>query len=72
MKERRRRNSNPKENPCLICGYEEYIWGTSLGGRNPAYFFPEGRGWFRISEPLHTRKCGWCGNVQFFSNLCDG
>lgn len=43
MDEGRRRNSNPRENPCLICGSEEYIWGTSVGGKNGSVcFLPEG------------------------------
>ncbi len=72
MNQRRQRSSNPKENPCHICGYQEFIWGNSLAGRSgPVYFRPEG-GWFKRAEPLYIRKCGWCGNVQFFSNICDG
>ncbi|MEM6404688.1 MAG: hypothetical protein AAF757_31420 [Cyanobacteria bacterium P01_D01_bin.116] len=70
MSERRRRKRDPKEYPCHICGNEEYIWGTSVGGRGPVYFRPEG-GWFVISEILYPRKCSLCGNVQFFANVVD-
>ncbi|MEM6754392.1 MAG: hypothetical protein AAF630_15645, partial [Cyanobacteria bacterium P01_C01_bin.38] len=68
MNERRRRNRNPKEYPCHICGCDEFTWGTSVGGRGAVYFRPEG-GWFTISEPLHIRKCDSCGNAQFFGNV---
>ncbi|MGB3758317.1 MAG: hypothetical protein WBA07_18385 [Rivularia sp. (in: cyanobacteria)] len=30
MNQRRQRSSNPKENPCHICRYQEYIWGSSV------------------------------------------
>ncbi len=63
----RRRNSNPRENPCHICGYQEYIWGSSVAGRGgPVYFRPEGK-LFGGGEVLYTRKCERCDNVQFFS-----
>ncbi len=63
----RRRNSNPIENPCHICGYQEYIRGSSVAGKvGPVYFRPED-GWIGSGEPLYTRKCERCGNVQFFS-----
>jgi len=69
MNERPQRNSNLRfrENPCHICGSEEYTWGTSVGGQGgPVYFRPEG-GWIGSGQPLCIRKCSSCGNVQFFA-----
>ena len=67
MNERRPRSSNPRENPCHICGYQEFSWGSSVGGqRGPVYFRPEGV-LFGGGQPLYTRKCDSCGNVQFFA-----
>ena len=55
MNERRPRSSNPRENPCHICGYQEFSWGDSVGGqRGPVYFRPEG-GWPGSGQPLYTR-----------------
>lgn len=64
----RERNSNPKENPCHICGSQEFIWGRSVGGTSDwVYFRPDG-GWPGSGEALRTRKCRYCGNVEFFAN----
>ena len=65
-----RKNLNPRENPCHICGNSDYIWGEPITSNNEPdrYLFFREFGTTREDgdRGLYARMCKVCGNVQFF------
>ena len=69
MNEQPQQNNNLKQNPCHICGSQEFAWGRSVcDDFGWLYFRPEG-GWRGDGEKLSIRKCNQCKNVQFFADV---
>ena len=66
----KKKNLNPRENPCPICGHTDYSWGNAITTNNAPdqslFFRPYGTTREDGDLPLYARKCDWCGNVQFF------
>ena len=61
--------NNLKQNPCHICGSQEFTWGRSVcDDFGWLYFRPEGGSW-GDGEKLSIRKCNQCKNVQFFADV---
>lgn len=67
-----RRNLDPKENPCPVCGSQDFSWGEPRAGREApgefVYYRPDGSTWEDGDFPLYSRLCNRCGNVLFFVN----
>jgi hypothetical protein len=65
-----RRYLNSKDNPCPVCGSEDFSWGMPIAGKEApgefTYFRPDGSTWEDGDIPLCSRLCNRCGNVLFF------
>ncbi len=59
---------DPDEFPCPICGEAEFEWGMSVtyGVSERLHHRATGAGW-GSGQPLNTRKCLHCSNVQLFT-----
>lgn len=68
MNEQIQPNHNPKQNPCHICGSQEFIWGRSVDSQFGWVYFRPDKGIQGDGERLSTRKCNQCKNVQFFAD----
>ncbi|MEA5592964.1 hypothetical protein [Rivularia sp. UHCC 0363] len=63
------KNSNLKQNPCHICGSQEFIWGRSVSNEYDWLYFRAEGGMWGDGEKLRARKCSKCKNVQFFADV---
>lgn len=62
-------NNHSQQNPCHICGSQEFVWGRTIGGTNDWVYFRTKGGWWGEGEKLHARKCIQCQNVQLFADV---
>lgn len=74
MNKQAQKNHNPKENPCHICGSQEFIWGRSVGAGEDLIvtswlYFRADKGSWGDGEKLRARKCNKCDNVQLFADF---
>jgi hypothetical protein len=65
-----RRSLDSKENPCPVCGSEDFRWGLPIAGKEApgefTYFRSGGTTWEDGDIPLQARLCNQCGNVLIF------